>query len=536
MDKISPVDRGMTNTPIRMPERLQLEADGSVQVHAATDKVEIKGKKAKKEKDGILANTTKTILSGVGLGSGVVGGGIIGAGIGSGGSALASVMGNGFTWAAVSTGGVVGGIAGAALFGVAGTYGGWKFAEALIGGGKFMKKLLFTKEPLSQEQQAALENLKAVEDSPKDAQKVLKFIAGGLSGDESLENETALYSGLLSHFGNKNTDAALSAYATFKNHLPPGEERDKALGELGKFTETFKAPEDAMDALYAVLTNLNAKDSIPAECESLRSVAEDLKKCSANGAEVTPGMAGETYATIKANFSPSERKEAIAATLGQFGGARMEPKDAIENLKFIVNNRQKGDDLAQESKNLLGLLEQTDGSLDTARLAYQTTKANFPPGGRGEALKLFFDLATLEKSPQNGAAVLVELNKGLYKGEDLKEQIGFYKDMHKLFEGSSNPAKSSLEAYKTVTSYFKKGSDRDNAVEFLTKLTAAEKAAGQDTGNAAGDLAFVYTHVSEGEKFPNELEKFIGLLGSEGSSSKAQKKYVDAKFQELYGK
>jgi hypothetical protein len=537
----TPINVGMTqNTPIRMPERLELKDTGDVQVQAASadkveDKVDIK-KGRVKEKDGIIANTTKTVLAGFGLGSGLVGGAAAGAGIGGGGGALSGLLGNSLSWASVTTGAKVGGVVGAVLFGVAGTYGGWTFASGLIKSGKFVKKLLFTKEPLSQEAQQALNTLKTVEDNPKDANRVLKYINGNLGSDENLQKEAELYTGLVGQFTNKNTDAALSAYATFKKHLPPGEERDKALGELGKFNQTFKTPEESMDALYTVLENLNAKDNVSQECDNFRSIVDSLKKCSPEHAEISPAVAGEAYSVLKKSFSPEERPAAIAATLGQFVDKKAEPKESMENLKTIVQNRQKDDDLANETKNLLGLAAQTDGNMETARLAYTTTKANFAPGTRGEALKSFFALNDVEKTPKEAAAALLAINKGLYEGEKLPEQVQFYTDMHKLVDSSAKPSDSALAAYKTITTGFKKGKDRDEAVEQFTKLVSAEGAAKQDVGNAAADLEFVSSHMSSGEKLGDQVDKFIGLLASQGSSSKAQQAYVDAKFVEMYGK
>jgi hypothetical protein len=537
----TPINVGInTNTPIRMPDRLELKETGDVQVQSASadkvqDKVDInKGKT--REKDGFIANSTKTVLAGFGLGSGVVGGGAVGAGLAGGGELLSGAIGHSLSWAGISTAAKVGGVVGAVIFGIAGTYGGWTFASGLIKSGTFFKRLLFTKEPLSDEQQQALNTLKQVEDNPKDANRVLKFISGSLGADENLQKETELYTGLLNHFTNKNTDAALSTYATFKKHLPPGEEREKAAGELGKLNQTFKTPEESMDALYIVLENLNAKDSVPQECDNFRSIVDSLKKCTPEHAEISPAVAGEAYSVLKKSFSPEERPAAIAATLGQFVDKKAEPGESMENLKTIVQNRQKDDDLASETKNLLGLISQADGNMETARLAYATTKANFAPGTRGEALKNFFALNEIEKTPKEAAAVLVALSKGLYEGEKFPEQMQFYTDIHKLVDSSAKPADSALAAYKTITAGFKKGKEREDAMAQFTKLVSAETAAKQDVGNAAADLEFVNSHMSSGEKLADQVDAFVGLIASTGSSSKAQQAYVDAKFVENYGK
>jgi hypothetical protein len=526
----TPINLGVTpNMPaIRMPDKLEIQQDGSVQVQASTDKVDVKPKKAKKE--GFLSYTAKTLLAGTGLGAGVIGGGIAGFGVTAGANAVVNLVGQNFSWASMGSAGMVGGAVGAVLFGACGTIGGWKFAEALIKGGNYMKQLLFTKEPLTEEQTAALETIKTAEDSPKDAQKALKYISKNLASDEKLDAETNLYIGLLNHFGNKNTDEALSAYATIKNTLPPGEQREQSMAELGKFNQSFKTPEESMDALYSVIDNLNAKDSIPAECEAFRAVGEDLKKCTAGHAEITPAVIGEAYKTIKTGFSPEERKGAIEATIGQFGDMKAEPKDVMENLKTIVQNQYKGDDLATETKNFLDTVDKAGGNMETARFAYETTKKNFAPGTRGEALKQFFALAESEKSPKDAAEVLVSLNKSLNKGDNLGDAIKSYGEL-KTIMGTSGDA---LAANKMLVSSFEKGKDRDAAQGLMKKLAAAETGAGQSAGNAVADFQFVYTHVSKGEKLTDELDKFAAILATGKSSSAAQKAYLETKFQELY--
>ncbi len=527
----TPINLGVTpNIPsIRMPDKLEVQQDGSVQVQSAADKVEVKPKKSKKE--GFLSYTAKTLLAGTGLGAGAVGGGIVGAGVAAGGNAVTSLIGQSFNWASVGSAGMVGGAVGAILFGACGTIGGWKFAEALIKGGNFLKQLLFTKQPLTEEQSQALDTIKQAEDSPKDAQKALKYITGNLASDEKLDVETSLYLGLLNHFGNKNTDEALSSYATIKNALPPGEQRDQALAELGKFGQSFKTPEEGMDALYSVIENLNAKDSIPQECEAFRAVGENLKKCATNYADISPAVIGEAYKTIKSSFSPDERKAAIEATIGQFGEMKAEPKEIMENLKTLVGSQYKGEDLASETKNLLYLIDKAGGNMETARFAYETTKKNFAPGTREQALKHFFTLAESEKSPKEAADVLVSLNKSLNKGDDLGESIKEYGDLKKMM-GTKDGA---LAANKMLVTNFEKGKDRNAAEGQLKKLVAAETSAGQSAGNAVEDFQFVYTHVSKGEKLTDELDKFSACLATSKSSSAAQKSYLEAKFKELYG-
>ncbi len=93
---------------------------------------------------------------------------------------------------------------------------------------------------------------------------------------------------------------------------------------------------------------------------------------------------------------------------------------------------------------------------------------------------------------------------------------------------------SALEAYKMIASNFEKATERKAAQKQFEKMAAGETAAGQDASKAAADFAFLYSHMSKGEKLDDEVEKFIGLLKSTGSSSKAQKAYTDAKFNETY--
>lgn len=522
-----PINMGVTpNIPaVRMPDKIDVQQDGSVQVQSAADKVEVKQKKSKKE--GFLSYTAKTLLAGTGLGAGAIGGGIAGFGVAAGGNAMMNLIGQSFSWANMGSAGLVGGAVGAVLFGACGTIGGWKFAEALIKGGNFVKQMLFTKEPLTEEQAQALDTIKQAEDNPKDAQKALKYISKNLASDENLDVETGLYIGMLNHFGNKNTDEALSAYATVKNALPPGEQREQSLAELGRFNQSFKTPEESMDALYSVIDNLNAKDSIPAECEAFRSIGEELQKCTSENAELTPAVIGEAYKAIKSGFAPTERKAAIEATVGQFGSLKAEPKDVTENLKTIIQNRYKGDDLATETKNLLEVISMADGNMETARIAYEATKKNFAPGTRGEALKQFFTLAESEKSPKEAAGVIVKLNSSLKKGDDLGEAIKEYGDLKKMM-GTSGAA---LEANSMLVSGFEKGKDRDTAKGQLKKLVQAEKT----PGNAVEDFQFVYTHMSKGEKFADEIDNFTAYLTSGKDSDAAQKAYLNAKFKELYG-
>jgi len=481
-------------TPLRNLDTLQLNTEGKVEVQAATDKFETqKPKKSKIEK--ALTAGTKTILAGWGLGSGVVGGGIAGAA----------------------------------------TVGGVDAAANLIKGtlGKGVVNLVLKKTPMTPEQEAALETIKKAEDDPKDAKKALNHIMKGMTTTEDIQQEAGLYVGLLNHFSNKDYDSSMSAYDAFKKFLPPGEERQAALEELGRFSQSTKTPKDAMDALYVVMSTLQANETVPQECDNLRAVGNALKKCSAAHADITPSVSGEAYAILKEGFAPEERGNALNALMGKFSELRSEPGDVMENMKAVINNRQQGDDMAAEAATLVGLIERAGGNGDTARLAYATTKSDFPAGERAEALKQFFALCETEKSPADAASTLKTLHKGLNTGETMGDQVKSYNDLRALFSESKKPQESALAAYDGIKTCFDAG-DRKEALDQLKKLIAAEKAAGEDIGAAAGDFKFLFTHMSKGEKFAEQMDVFIGDLASKGSSAGAQRKYTDDKFKELY--
>ncbi|MCE1246428.1 MAG: hypothetical protein LWY06_07280 [Firmicutes bacterium] len=80
-------------------------------------------------KSGPIEKVFSTLTSGVGLASGAIGGGMLGAAIGSTGSLLTGLLAKSVTLAALTSAGLTGGIAGAAIFGIAGAYGGWKMTE-----------------------------------------------------------------------------------------------------------------------------------------------------------------------------------------------------------------------------------------------------------------------------------------------------------------------------------------------------------------------------------------------------------------------
>lgn len=513
---MKPVDSVMAaSTPVRMPDKLEVKEDGTVQAQPTTDKVEIK--KKKKVKDGFLANTAKTILSGVGLGSGVVGGGIIGAGLGASGSLISGLAGSGLTWASLGTGGMIGGIAGAVIFGAAGTYGGWTFASALIKTGRFFNKLLFTKEPLSEAQQAALDRIKEVEDNPKEATKALEFISKNLASDEKLDQETDLYIGLLNHFSNKKSNEALSAYTTLKERIAPGENRSAAVSELGKFSGVFKTPEDSMDALFGVMENMKAKDSISGECDKLRAAASYLKACTPEHADITPDVAAQAYLAIKNRFAPEEQKAVLDATLGQFSGKKFEPEDAMKTLKTIIDNRAKGDDLGAETRNLMGLNERL-GSEDASKL-YVKSKTYLPPGDvRNQLIPQFDRLSGVFGNAKEAQSALLNVLGSLNKSDSFDGEVGALKKVVDALKSCSAsdahiaPDVAS-QAYSLVKSGFAPG-ERDAAIDATLgqfgKMSPAD---------ALKNMGILLSCRNKGDDLKAETKSFNTLLEKFGGNS-----------------
>lgn len=68
-----------------------------------------------------------------------MGGGLVGAAVGSSGSLISGLMAKNVTLAALTSAGLTGGIVGAAVFGIAGAYGGWKLTEMMSEGVKWVK-------------------------------------------------------------------------------------------------------------------------------------------------------------------------------------------------------------------------------------------------------------------------------------------------------------------------------------------------------------------------------------------------------------
>lgn len=131
MDKISGSVSGQYQ-PIQ--NRPQAAVQQEVAPAAPKDTVTIGSKFGK-----VVSGITSTIGSGVGLASGAIGGGLLGGAVASTGSLLTGLLAKSVTIAALTSAGLTGAIAGAAIFGIAGAYGGWKMSEMLVGGAQWIK-------------------------------------------------------------------------------------------------------------------------------------------------------------------------------------------------------------------------------------------------------------------------------------------------------------------------------------------------------------------------------------------------------------
>lgn len=149
---------------------------------APKDQVSIGNGAAAEDKPGALRKAFNSMVSGVGLGSGVIGGGLLGASIAGAGTILEGLLASNFTWAAVGAAGVTGGIVGAALLGIAGAYGGWKVAEGIGSGIKWVGNKIFQgkkfaelqkKEELLKDQEAKLKQ--AASDLTKETEKAKQY-------------------------------------------------------------------------------------------------------------------------------------------------------------------------------------------------------------------------------------------------------------------------------------------------------------------------------------------------------------------------
>jgi len=138
MDKIS----GSGSAGFQQP--LQNAAAAKPQQEAAPaapkDTVSI-GSKIGKAVGGFI----KTIGSGIGLSSGIIGGGLLGGAIASSGSVVTGLLAKSVTLAAITSAGLTGAIAGAAIFGIAGAYGGWKMSDMVVNVSKWVKNKISKK-------------------------------------------------------------------------------------------------------------------------------------------------------------------------------------------------------------------------------------------------------------------------------------------------------------------------------------------------------------------------------------------------------
>jgi hypothetical protein len=508
---MNPIDRGISQTtPVRMPESLKLDENGKVAVESSPDKVEISTRKPR-TKDGILANTTKTVLAGFGLGSGLVGGAAVGSGLAAGGDMMSGLVGHSLSWASVSTAAKVGGVVGAAIFGVAGTFGGWSFASGLIKSGTFFKNLVLD-EHYTEDEAQALKILKGAEDTSKDAKQVLRYIAKNRAADEKATDEAQIYCGLLSLFTNKDTEKALSAYAALKEYLPPGKDREGAVSELGELAKTFGTPSDAMDALYMTLQNRRSQESLAGESGNLRLVAEGLKGCSVGHAAITPDIAGTVYNYFKNSVSPEERREVISSTLGELGKLNIEPKDAIGILEPIVGSREKGEDLKAETHNYLGLLSKLGNDSSSAKMAYREIKRYLPPGA--ERYNMLPELDRLSQVfGREALDSLFIVLKGLNAKDTLAgETASLTGAAESLLQCSSEGERITPEAAGEVYAFLKSSFPPEKRKEAQDATLGQFAQVKMKPDDAVAHLKAIVTSLQAGESLATETQNFLGFL------------------------
>jgi len=509
---MNPLDnRGISGaTPIRMPESLKLDKSGNVEVQPSADKVEIRGKKDG-AKESFLVKTTRTVLSGFGLGSGLVGGAVIGSGVAAGGDIMAGLVGHSLSWAAVSTAAKVGGVVGAALFGVAGVYGGWSLAGALIKSGSVMKNLILS-EHYTEDEAQALKMLKGAEDSGKDAKQVLRFISKNRAADEKASEEAGIYCGLLNQFGSKETDKALSAYASLKEYLPPGDARAAAVPELEKFTKTFGTATDGMDALYTVLQSLSSNETLAGESQNVRLVADGLKGCSSEHSVISPDVTGKVYGYFKSNIPPDERNNVISSTLGELGKLNIEPQEALGYIEPVISTREKGADLKGETRNFIGLTRMLDGDKNTAKQAYGEIKKFLPPGE--ERYNIMPELGRLSKSFGNGCLdalfiVLRNLNGNDRCGAENSSLLDAADALRKCSgEGEKITAQMAGDVYTFLKANFAPDG-RKEAQDAVLGQFGQVKMKPED---AVAHLKAIVTSLQAGESLATETQNFLGFL------------------------
>lgn len=85
-----------------------------------------------------VKSSVALFTGGVGLASGAIGGGLMGAAVGTTGSAISGLLLEGITLTALTSAGLVGAGIGAAVFGISGMVGGYKFSEWITGAAKWV--------------------------------------------------------------------------------------------------------------------------------------------------------------------------------------------------------------------------------------------------------------------------------------------------------------------------------------------------------------------------------------------------------------
>jgi hypothetical protein len=140
MDKIAGrIEAG----PVRTGKAEKEEPEEKTSPAPVVDKVEIKGKKGPVEK--VMGPVAKTLLGGVGFGSGAVGGGIIGASAFTATNLIQGLLAHNVTLSALTAAGMTGGIIFAGFFGVCGAIGGWKLAQWTVHGAQWVYDKLTNK-------------------------------------------------------------------------------------------------------------------------------------------------------------------------------------------------------------------------------------------------------------------------------------------------------------------------------------------------------------------------------------------------------
>lgn len=82
----------------------------------------------------VAGNASKTLFTGFGFGSGLVGGFAIGGAIATTGNVIQALFRQSLTMAGATSAGLTGGIIGAAIFGISGALGGYQFGHAIVKG------------------------------------------------------------------------------------------------------------------------------------------------------------------------------------------------------------------------------------------------------------------------------------------------------------------------------------------------------------------------------------------------------------------